>query len=253
MYWTTSQFMLRQPEAETRLTCCCYCTDCSPLWAETSVCFDKFSFIYTATNHQEEKWEPRTSACSQNKEPSKCISFTEYDTCLQVNRQEVVSWLEPVIWTLTTRGQVKIKASVDYQHSVSPRPRVSLHPLEADSLLSGWLPDCEDWRGNHWHRQHEAKCQEQCKHSSAALCFDSIWSPFCARCLCVTWPAVSAEGPGLHHRRGLQGPAMWDVKDVGVQDALEAFPSVPVFVISRGQIYSLGVWAIVWRSPAATF
>lgn len=107
MYWTTSQFMLRQPEAETRLTCCCYCTDCSPLWADTSVCFDKFSFIYTATNHQEEKWEPRTSACSQSKEPSKCISFTEYDTCLQVNRQEVVSWLEPVIWTLTHGGRLK--------------------------------------------------------------------------------------------------------------------------------------------------
>lgn len=30
-------------------------------------------------------------------------------------------------------------------HFLCCRPRVSLHPLEADRLLPGRLPDCEDW------------------------------------------------------------------------------------------------------------
>lgn len=41
------------------------------------------------------------------------------------------------------------------------RSRVSLHPLEADSVLPGRLPHRQDGRGDLRHHQHEAQRQEQ--------------------------------------------------------------------------------------------
>lgn len=59
-----------------------------------------------------------------------------------------------------------------------PRPRVSLYPLEADCLLPRWLSDCEDWRGDLWNHQHEAKRQEQRKQRFTIrniFCFGLLW------------------------------------------------------------------------------
>lgn len=43
----------------------------------------------------------------------------------------------------------------------TPRPRVPLHSLEADSVLHGGLPDGEDRRRDLWHHWHAAQRQEQ--------------------------------------------------------------------------------------------
>lgn len=109
------------------------------------------------------------------------------------------------------------------------RPRVSLHPLEADCLLPGRLPDCEDWWGDLWHHQHEAKRQEQRKQSVtiSSILFDWKRSASPLHMLIVSILSDSllcwfAERPGLHHRHRLQGSAVWDVEDIRVQDALEA-------------------------------
>lgn len=105
------------------------------------------------------------------------------------------------------------------------RPRVSLHPLEADGLLPGRLPDSEDWGGDLWHNQHEAKRQEQCKYSCIWLCLKDgtlllCQSPHSSFSYCVT------ERPGLHGRHRLQGSTVWGVEDIRVQDALVCLPVV---------------------------
>lgn len=62
------------------------------------------------------------------------------------------------------------------------RPRVSLHPLEADSLLLGRLPDREDGRGDLWHHQHEAQRQEQREQRRRHVCRLSM----CSVTACLT-------------------------------------------------------------------
>ena len=115
---------------------------------------------------------------------------------------------------------------------VPPRSRVSLHPLEADSLLLGWLPNCQDWGGDLWHNRHEAKCKKQCKQICSTVWRGKKKKQLCPFCMHIfTTAAIMcnlsdllfwfAARPGLHRRHRLQRSAVWDVKDFGVQDALE--------------------------------
>lgn len=73
-------------------------------------------------------------------QPAARISFT--DTWLQVNRRGVVSWLEPVSWTVWHTGRVKIKAGVDYQRSVSRQAQSLLTPTgsrPSSTWMITWL------------------------------------------------------------------------------------------------------------------
>nr|KAF6273769.1 protein arginine methyltransferase 1 [Pipistrellus kuhlii] len=80
-------------------------------------------------------------------------------------------------------------------HRLLHQPRVPVHALEADGVLHGGLPDGEDGRGDLRHHRHAAQRQEQPR-------------------------------PGLHHRPGLQGPAVRAVLLHRLPDALRA-PGVP--------------------------
>nr|XP_048688668.1 protein arginine N-methyltransferase 1 isoform X3 [Caretta caretta] len=108
------------------------------------------------------------------------LTFTS-PFCLQVKRNDYIHALVAYFNIEFTRCHKRTGFSTSTARAGpgggDSGPRVALHPLEADGVLHGGLPDGEDGRGDLRHHQHEAQCQEQ-------------------------------PGPGLHHRPGLQGPAV---------------------------------------------